>query len=88
MPTDGMRYWLPDTLKDLRKQAGIRPETVGHHAQLSAGQISRFESGQNWPRDLDRLVRAYAKALGADDPRDLWKLALARSYEHGGSWAA
>jgi Helix-turn-helix domain len=84
MSAYGMRQALPATLKDLRKRAGVSPETVGHYARLSAGQISRFESGQNWPREFDRIVRGYATALKVDDPNDLWKLAIAGTYEHAG----
>jgi hypothetical protein len=88
MPSDQpagatMRFWLANTCKELREQADVRPETVAATAGLSAGQLWRFEAHENWPRHFDRIVWAYATILGADDPRDIWQLALDRWKRHG-----
>jgi hypothetical protein len=87
VPGATMRYWLADTLEQLRERAGISLEEVAWRSKRAGGsgysQLSRFEAGEAWPREFDHVVVGYADALGVADPRELWQLALDRWREHG-----
>jgi hypothetical protein len=45
--------------------------------------VWRFEEKGTWPRKPDEMVAAYAKAIGLDDARELWDVALKMWYRHG-----
>lgn len=81
-----MRFWLANTLKELREGAGISLEAVAARSKKAGtghSQLSRFESHESWPREFDMVVAAYAAELGLDDSRDLWQLALERWRDYG-----
>lgn len=80
---DTMRYWLARTLRQTRESRGVSRDAIrmlvpgrdGNPMDIST--LSRFENGQTWPREIDALVPAYALLCGIEDPRELWKQALA-----------
>jgi hypothetical protein len=76
-------YWLAEAAKDLREQAGVRPETVASIMDVGIHRIDRFEKAENWPRDPDRLLAAYATATGLEDPREIYQRALNLWHAHG-----
>jgi hypothetical protein len=78
-------YWLAEAAKQLREHAGVRPETVASIMDVGIHRIDRFEKAENWPRDAERLLAAYAQAVGIPDARDIYQRALDLWYEHGTS---
>jgi hypothetical protein len=76
-------YWLAEAAKQLREHAGVRPETVASIMDVGIHRIDRFEKAENWPRDAERLLAAYAQVVGLDDARDIYQRALDLWYEHG-----
>jgi hypothetical protein len=76
-------YWLAEAAKQLREHAGVRPETVASIMDVGIHRIDRFEKAENWPRDAERLLAAYAQCVGLDDARDIYQRALDLWYEHG-----
>jgi transcriptional regulator with XRE-family HTH domain len=58
-----------------RETAGLRQIDIAIAAHTTDGVVSRFEAGQRLPRDLDRLVAAYASECDVE-PYDLWIAAL------------
>jgi hypothetical protein len=76
-------YWLAEAAKRLREEAGVRPETVASIMDVGIHRIDRFEKAENWPRDPDRLMAAYATATGLQDPREIYQRALELWHAHG-----
>ena len=76
-------YWLAEAAKQLREHAGVRPETVASIMDVGIHRIDRFEKAENWPRDAERLLAAYAQAVNLEDARDIYQRALDLWYEHG-----
>jgi transcriptional regulator with XRE-family HTH domain len=58
-----------------RETAGLRQIDIATAAGTDNGVVSRFESGERLPRDLDRLVAAYGSECGVE-PYELWRQAL------------
>jgi hypothetical protein len=84
-PPAGQRflYWLAEAAKQVREHAGVRPETVASILDVGIHRIDRFEKAENWPRDAEQLLAAYAAATGLEDARDIYQRALDLWYEHG-----
>jgi hypothetical protein len=81
VPGETFAYWLGAAAKQMREHAGVeRDEIVAliSHGKLMAAyaRVERFEKAENWPRDVDQLVAAYAQAIRLDDPRDIYQHAL------------
>jgi TPR repeat protein len=76
MADDTMIYWLAQAAKDLRERARRKPVHVAAAMSIDQSTIYRFEQGQNWPRDTDLVIAAYAEATKLKDPREVWDLAL------------
>lgn len=74
---DVMLSWLAITLRDARIQAGRKQVHIAAEANMDQASINRFEQGRSWPRDVDRIVAAYARDLNVE-PRELWRAALDR----------
>lgn len=75
---DSMLYWLGHTCARARHLAGRKAVSVAASVKpvpVDQSTISRFEKGLSWPRDADKLVRAYADDLDIE-PVDLWEQAL------------
>lgn len=68
-PVPGPAYWecVAEVLAGERNE---RPDVqlidIAYWSRASQGAISRFERRESQPRDLDRLVVAYAKVLDLD----------------------
>lgn len=71
----GVLVHLGRTCLAARISAGIKQIDIASTAGVSEGAVSRFETGRNTPRDLDRLVAAYAEECEAA-PYELWLAAL------------
>lgn len=68
-------YWLAEACKRLRTLQGKKPPDVGFwYGDPSA--VYRFEQLKGYPRDVDRMVGAYAKELGIEDSREIFRLAV------------
>jgi hypothetical protein len=76
-------YWLAKAATQVREGAHATPEHVGAAARLRSETVTRFEKAENWPRDLDRLMAAYADVAGIDDARKIFDLALDKWYANG-----
>lgn len=76
-------YWLAKAAIEVREGAHATPEHVGAAARLRSETVTRFEKVENWPRDLDRLMAAYADVAGIDDARTIFDLALDKWYANG-----
>lgn len=63
-------FWecVADVVAELRAAADPEAQLIdiAYWSRASQGAISRFERHESQPRDLDRLVVAYAKVCGAD----------------------
>jgi hypothetical protein len=75
-------HWIGLTLWEKREQPGVPREYLSDILGVSERTLRRFE-GQDGPErqsyvDVDRVVGAYALALGYGDARDLWQCALSR----------
>jgi hypothetical protein len=72
---DTFLYWLVEAAKRLRTLQGKRVPDVGFwYGDPSA--VYRFEQGKGLPRDVDKMVGAYAKELGLEDSREIFRLAV------------
>ena len=71
-----MNFWIAKVLKREREAAAISEKVVAALLNTNERTIERLETGERWGRDIDRAVLAYAYALGLDDSRHLWQLAL------------
>ena len=81
MPTSGGDHrrlipWLAEACKGARELAGVTQPEVAHLAGIERSGVARFEEGKRYPRDIDRMVKAYATATNRDDSRALWRIAL------------
>lgn len=83
-PGERFLFWLGQAARQLREEADVSPAAVTTPAGVKReATIEAFEKGQNMPRDLERMLLAYAKLCGLDDPRDIVRDALRLWYEHG-----
>jgi hypothetical protein len=72
---DTMLYWLIEAARRLRTLQGKKVPDVGFwYGDPSA--VYRFEQGKGWPRDVDKMLGAYARELGLEDSREIWRLAI------------
>lgn len=80
-------YWLGLTMRELREDAtpAVSPKLVARRFGVHITSIQRFESGTHWPTQVDRLLAVYAELLGAEEPRDYYRLALERWMGTGGT---
>lgn len=76
-------FWLSQAAKDLRENGGINVETVAGLYGVRGRTIERFEVAESWPGDPDRLMAAYARAVGLADPRDIYQRALDQWRDNG-----
>lgn len=81
--TTSLLPWLAGVLADAREDAQKRQVHVAAAADMDQSAITRFEHGQSWPRNPDRLVQAYADCVGVD-AHVLWRRAIDRWDEAGG----
>jgi transcriptional regulator with XRE-family HTH domain len=71
-----MHRWMSYTLRAKREAAGITLREVEALAGVDRSSLSRYERGEvRWPEDLDRIVKAYAQAVGTSWVA-LWREAL------------
>lgn len=66
---------LGDVCRTTRLDAHVRQIEVSTSAGVTDTIVSRFENGTGTPRDLERIVSAYASECHAD-PYELWMQAL------------
>lgn len=73
--SDTFLYWLIEAAKRLRTLQGKKVPDVGFwYGDPSA--VYRFEQGKGYPRDVDKMLGAYAKELGLEDSREIFRLAI------------
>ena len=71
-----MHDQLRRVLRRRRVEAELSMRSLEQTAGVSRDNLSRFETGYTrWPHDTERVVEAYAEALGLS-PVDLWREAL------------
>lgn len=76
---------VADVCRELREaNDDVQLIDVSYWSRISQGAVSRFESRESHPRDLDRLVVCYGKALGVD-PAQIMREALQRWEDAGGA---
>ena len=68
--------WLALACHGVREVAGTSQGEIARLEGLAPSGITRFEQGRNWPKDPERIVKAYAVATGYDDSRSLWAIAI------------
>lgn len=78
-----MLAWLAWTGQLLRDQANASIEDVASMAQVSSRIIERFEKGENWPRELEVILAAYANVARLDDSLTPWDVAVDLWRKHG-----
>ena len=79
VPGRTMKYWLARTLYERREAANpkrVSRARIARLLEVETSTIFRFEKGERFPDHFDRVVAAYAFALGIDDGRELWQEAL------------
>lgn len=78
-----MRYWIAQAARQLREEARRKPVNIAGTLSRDQSSIYRFEQGETWPNDTDRVIAAYAVEVGIGDPREIWALALKLWHEQG-----
>lgn len=68
--------WLAEACRGAREIAKVSQPDVARLAGVQRSGIARFEAGETWPRNPDRMVKAYAVATGYGDSRRLWRIAI------------
>lgn len=68
--------WLAEACRGVRELAHVSQSEVAELAGVQRSGIARFEDGKTWPRNPDRMVKAYALASGYGDSRRLWRIAI------------
>jgi len=81
----GARFmtWLARAAIESREGSGTRLEDIASRARAGIDQIRRFEAAKSTPREIDRVIAAYAEFAGIADPREIYGRALELWYEHG-----
>jgi transcriptional regulator with XRE-family HTH domain len=67
----GMLRHLGPSLRRARRAERVAAREVAVRANVDVATVYRFERGEAWPRDPDRLVDAYAAILRVR-PVALW----------------
>ena len=67
-----MNYWIGNACKTARESAGLSREVVATILETDRTKLWRFEKGETWPNDLDRVVSTYASLTGRSHPATLW----------------
>jgi hypothetical protein len=70
-----MMYWLREASRELREAKERKHVHIAASGNVDQSTVSRFESGDSTPRDIDGLIAAYADDLDLD-PREIWAMAL------------
>ena len=73
---DRFPFWLAEACSGARTLARATVTEVARIAGVSRGKIYRFEGESPWPENPEELVAAYASAVGMDDSRQLWRVAI------------
>jgi transcriptional regulator with XRE-family HTH domain len=60
-----------------REAAGLSQIDIATSAQVTAATISRFENGKRHPREIERIIKAYAVECGVSETQ-LWQRATKR----------
>lgn len=74
-PRVGIAERVRRAAREARKRAGLQLIDLEGPCGLSEGQLSRFEAGEAWPRDWERVIAGYEEACGLA-PDELWRRAL------------
>lgn len=72
---NSMLYWLAEAAKEARTAISRKQVHVAASADTDQSTVARFEKRIAWPRDPDRIVKAYADDLDFDS-LDLWEQAV------------
>jgi hypothetical protein len=70
-----MMYWLRQAAREMREGSERKHVHIGASANADQSTVSRFESGESMPRDLDKMIAGYADDLDVD-AREIWAAAL------------
>jgi transcriptional regulator with XRE-family HTH domain len=76
MAGNTMIHWLATAAKRLREEQRRKQVHIAAALSIDQSSVYRFEAGNNWPRDPDAMIAAYAEDLDIDDPREIWEMAL------------
>jgi transcriptional regulator with XRE-family HTH domain len=76
MAGNTMIHWLATAAKRLREEQRRKQVHIAAALSIDQSSVYRFEAGNNWPRDPDAMIAAYAEDLDIDDVREIWRLAL------------
>lgn len=79
-----MRYWLARACREARERTGQRRAEIALLAGIDPSTLSRFETFQTWPQNVDRVIVAYAYLCEIEDARSLWVQATRSFMKHGG----
>lgn len=72
-----LMYWLGTTARRIREERSkLSPEQLAPLVGVNNTTVRRFERGESQPREIDRLLAAYAFLGGYKDARDLVDEAL------------
>jgi len=82
-PGRSLSYWISETLRSARENARIRPDDLARILNVNPKTIERLERDESFDRHIDRYLAGYAYAIGLEDARQLWEMALQRWYKHG-----
>jgi len=75
MPDDAMMYWLAEAAKERREAAQRKHVHIAAEANVDQSTVSRFESHETTPTQLDAMIAAYARDLDVR-PIDIWGRAI------------
>lgn len=75
MAEPGMSHWLAEAAKELREKADRKQVHVAAGADVDQSTIFRFETHGTFPRNVDRVIAAYADDLDTT-PIAIWTDAL------------
>lgn len=77
-----MIYWLAQAAKGARVNAGRMQVHVAASINVHQSTVARFEDGEAWPKNPERMLAAYADDLDLD-VRDLWEAGVTLWREKG-----
>lgn len=66
---------LAEAARGARLAARVKQIEIAVAAGVSHSTISRFERGESWPLNPDRIIAAYAEECGVTE-RAIWRAAI------------
>ena len=72
---EAMMYFLRQAARELREARDRKQVHIAAGGDVDQSTVNRFERGESQPRDLDKLVEAYADDFDMD-ALDIWAHAI------------